>query len=176
MSILGPSLSTPTWLNSAKLYYSSVDGDRRDSVEVWVPPDDGQVTPGSPGTLRLHLEVSSRGLRVLDGAAHDCGQIDARLPKLLYTMQRDRRLIWKLSARSLVLRRHAVQFASADNWLFHTPFFWWLNIMGVQDGEVKVLGHVGPNKKIWCFCVDPECDTSDLLSAIALLHRNWWRS
>ena len=176
MSILGPSPPTPAWWNSAKLYYSSIRGDRRDSVQVWSPPDHGRVTADSPGTLRIHLEVWSGGLRVLDGAAHDCGKIDVRVPKVSYIMQRDRRPIWKLSARSLVMRRHAVVFSPADRWLFHTPFFWWLNIVGVQNGDIRVRGHIGHNKKTCGIYVDPECDNLDLLSLIALLHRNWWQS
>jgi hypothetical protein len=121
--ILGPSLPKPAWLSSAKLYYSSIRSDQHDSVEMWSPPDHGQVTTDAPGTLQLHLSASSRGLRVLDGAAHDRGQIDVRLPKLSYAMRRDGTNIWTLSARSLVLRRHAVEYSSADSWVFHTPFF-----------------------------------------------------
>jgi hypothetical protein len=82
--------------------------------------------------------------------------------------------MWKLSARSLVLKRHAVQFASRDRWLVYTPWFSWLRIAGVQDGRVRVFGHVGPTRRIWGLRVDPECDNLDLLSLIALMHRNWW--
>jgi hypothetical protein len=130
----------------------------------------------SPGTLRVHLEASSKGMRVLDGDGQDLGYIDVIVPKLVYTMRREERLIWKLSARSLMLRRHAVEFASDGRWLFYTPFFWWLNVLGVQNGGPKVLGHVGSTKKIWVFSVDPERDDLDLISLVALVHRNWWRS
>jgi hypothetical protein len=112
----------------------------------------------------------------MDGAAHECGTIDTALPKLVYRMKRDGRLVWKLSACSFVLRRHTVEFASGQTWLFHTPFFWWLNIMGVQDGGPGVLGRVGPSKKLWAIEIDSERDNLELLSLIALLHRNWWRS
>jgi hypothetical protein len=150
--------------------------DACDSVDVWVPPADGEVTIESPGTLRLRLAVSSKGMRVLDDAARERGRIDAAVPKLLYTMYREGGLIWKLSARSIVLRRHAVQFSPADSWLFHTPWYCWLNILGVHCGEVKVVGWVGPNRRYWALCIDPGCDNLDLLSLLALLHRNWWRS
>ena len=178
MSIFGPSLpeEPPTWWKQAKLYYSAVQWRRRDSVHVYIPPDGGQVTDDSPGTLRLQLEASASGLRVLDGDAHERGRIDVELPKIRYAIRRDRDRIGTLSARSFVLRRHAVQFASGDRWLFHTPFFLWLGIAGVQNGQVRVLGQVGPNKTIWLLRVDPECDDLDLLTLVALMHRNWWRS
>jgi hypothetical protein len=115
-------------------------------------------------------------MRVFDGSGLERGQIDATVPKLLYTMQRDSKPVWKLSARSLVLRRHAVEFSSADRWLFHTPFFWWLNIMGVHSLGARVLGKVGPSKRLWLLFIDPERDDLDLLALVALLHRNWWRS
>lgn len=92
----------------------------------------------------------------------------------VYAMRRDKCCIWKLSARSLVLKRHAVQFASGDSWLFHTPWFWWLGIAGVQNGRVRVFGQLGPTKRIWLLRVDPECDDLDLLALVAYMHRNWW--
>ena len=176
VSILGPSVSEPPWWGRSKMYYSHILSDQRDSVHVWIPPDDGQVTPETPGAVRLRLEVSSTGMRALDGSAHEHGRIDRKFPKVCYTMHRDGNLIWKLSARSLVRRRHAVEFASPDKWLFHTPFYWWMNILGVRNGEIKVLGRVGPSKWIWHLYIDPECDNLDLLSLLALMHRNWWRS
>jgi len=166
----------PPWWRSASKYYSRILTFRHASPHVWVPPEDGEVTIDSPGTLRLHLEVSSKGMRVLDGAGQERGQIAAPVPKVLYTMHRDGSHIWKLSARSIVLRRHAVQFASADRWLFHTPWYWWLNILGVQSGAVRVVGWVGPSKRLWGLCVDPEYDSFDLLPLLALMHRNWLHS
>jgi hypothetical protein len=115
-------------------------------------------------------------MRVLDGAGLERGQISAPVPKLLYTMHRDGSLIWKVSARSIVLRRHAVQFASGDRWLFHTPWYWWLNVLGAHSGAVRVLGWVGPSKRLWALCVDPAHDSFDLLALLALMHRNWWHS
>jgi hypothetical protein len=49
------------------------------------------VTDDSPGTLRLHLEASSKGTRVLDGDDQDLGHIDVIVPKLVYTMRREER-------------------------------------------------------------------------------------
>ena len=177
MRIFAPSLpvEAPTWWKQASLYYSTVQNDRHSSVHVYVPPDDGQVTDDTPGTLRLQLEASASGIRVRDGDARERGRIEAELPMIVYAMRRDRCRIWKLSARSLVLKHHAVQFASGDRWLFHTPWFLWLGIAGVQNGRVRVFGHVGPTKQIWVLRVDPECDDLDLLSLVAFMHRNWWR-
>jgi hypothetical protein len=175
-SIFGPSISQPSWWSGSKRYYSTILMHRRDSVQVWVPPDDGRVTRDSPGTLQLQLDVSSDGIRVLDGAGQERGQVDCRWPKLSYTLHRDGGLVWKISARSLVLRRYAVQFASAESWFCHVPFLWSQKIAGVHHDAVRMLGWVGPTKQVWCFAVDPECDNLDVLSLVALLHRCWWWS
>ena len=176
MRIFAPSLPAepPTWWNQANRYYSLVQDDRHFSVRVYVPPDSGAATNDSPGTLRLQLDASASGFRVRDGDGHERGCIDVELRAIRYAMRRDGCQMWKLSARSLVLKRHAVQFASGDRWLVYTPWFSWLRIAGVQDGRVRVFGHVGPTRLIWGLRVDPECDNLDLLSLIALMHRNWW--
>ena len=178
MNVFAPSLPVepPTWWERANLYYSTVQNGGNFSVRVYVFPASGKATSDSPGTLRLQLEASASGFRVLDGDAHERGRIDFELPKIRIrgAMRRDGCHIWKLSARSLVLKRHAVQFASGDSWLFHTPWFSWLRIAGVQNGQVRVFGHVGRTRLIWILRVDPDCDDLDLLSLLAMMHRNWW--
>lgn len=115
-------------------------------------------------------------MRVVDGVSHERGDIAAPVPKLLYTMHRNGSLIWKLSARSMVLRRHAAQFASSDRWLFHTPWCWRLNMLGLHNGVVRVVGRVGPSKMSWILSVDPKYDSLDLLALLALMQRNWLHS
>jgi hypothetical protein len=176
MGILGPSMIKPPWWSDANRYYSRISTFRHASPQVWVLPEGGEVTSESPGSLRLHLRVSAEGMRVLDGVGQERGQIAATVPYFSYTMHRDGSLIWKLSARSVVLRRHAAQFASVDRWLFHTPWYWWLNIVGLQNGAVRVVGWVGPSKRLWGLCVDPKYDSLDLLALLALMHRNWFHS
>jgi len=176
VSVLGPSVREPSWWNRGTQYYSIVRFDRRDSVEVYLPPSGGQLTNDSPGSLRLHLEASSKAMQVLDGGEQELGHIDVNVPKLVYTMRCEERFIWKLSVRSLVLRRHTVQFAADGRWLFYTPFFWWQSVLGVENDGPKVIGRVGPTKRIWLFRVAPESDQVPLLSLVAMLHRNWWRS
>lgn len=169
-------MEPPTWWERANLYYSTVQNGGNFSVRVYVFPASGKATSDSPGTLRLQLEASASGFRVLDGDAHERGRIDFELPKIRIrgAMRRDGGHIWKLSARSLVLKRHAVQFTTGDRWLFHTPWFSWRGIAGVQNGQVRVFGHVGRTKQIWILRVDPDCDDLDLLSLLAMMHRNWW--
>jgi len=175
--LFGPTLpkEQPTWWERASLYYSAIQNDRRDSVHVYRPPDDGQITPATPGTLRLKLEAAADELRVLDGDAHECGSIDVEWGKIKYAMRRDGCQSWKVAARSLMFRRYAVEFASGDRWLFYTPFFCWMGIAGLQDGQVRVLGWVGPNRQIWGLRVDPECDSVEVLALVALMHRSGWR-
>jgi hypothetical protein len=92
-----------------------------------------------------------------------------------YVMRRDENPVWTLSIRSLVRKRHRLRFTDAGTWTFDTPFYSWQQFSGSLAGAPKLVGHVGPSKQIWLFGVEPNCETNDLLAAVALMHRNWWR-
>ena len=175
MNMLGPVIQIPDWMDSGRRYYSQVDGNRRDSVRVMKPPDDVDASDKNPGTLCLHLAASFREVRVLDAAGYETGVIRSRGPGLGYSMRRGGAPVWTVSTRSPVMRHHALTFSGGDTWDVQTPFFWWMNIVGTQGGVTQVLGQVGPSKRFWFLWVRPGKDHHDLLSALAFMHRRWFR-
>lgn len=60
-------------------------------------------------------------------------------------------------------------------WRFHTPFFWWMNVLALESAVPRLVGTVGPTKREWMLWVQPDWDGEDLLAAVAYLHRRWWR-
>jgi hypothetical protein len=175
MSILGPAIHIPEWMDKASHYYSRIEGNSHDSVRVMRPPDNVDASEANPGTLCLELIPSLREVRVLDSAGTEEGVISAKVPGFGYTMRRGEAPVWTISASSLVMRRHALTFSGGDTWDVHTPFFWWMNVVGSHGGTTHLLGHVGPTKRFWLLWVEPHKDHHDLLSALAFMHRRWWR-
>ncbi len=175
MSLLGPEIQTPDWMHRAAHYYSKIEGDSSDSVRVMRPPDDGDASDKNPGTLCLRLDAGFREIRVLDASGNEEGVIRPRAPGLGYAMQRSGNPVWQVSTRSAVMKRHALTFAGADTWDVRTPFFWWMNIVCTQNGATRALGQVGPRKWLWVLWIEPGQDQHDVLSALAFLHRRWWR-
>lgn len=175
MNILGPAIQIPDWIDSASRYYSQIEGDWRDSVRLMRPPDEVDASDKNPGTLCLHLVASFREVRVLDATGNEEGVIRPRGPGFGYTMRRGGVPVWTVSTRSLVMRRHVLTFSGGDTWDVRTPFFWWMNVVGTHGGGTRVLGQVGPTKRFWLLWVEPGRDHYDLLSALAFMHRRWWR-
>ena len=175
MTLLGPSIQVPDWMDSASRYYSKIDGDSSDSVLVMKPPDEGDVSDKNPGTLCLRLAPAFREVRVLDASGEEEGLIRPSTPGLGYAMSRSGRSVWTLSTRSAVMKRHALTFSGDDTWDVRTPFFWWMNILCTRNGATHALGQVGPRKWLWFLWLAPCNDNHDVLSALAFLHRRWWR-
>ncbi len=50
-----------------------------------------------------------------------------------------------------------------------------MNIVCTQNGATRALGQVGPSKWLWFLWIEPGQDQHDVLSALAFLHRRWWR-
>ena len=170
MSLMGPDVDIPDWMDRAARYYSMIEDDRRDSVRLM-----GDATEKTPGTLRLRLVAAFRRVRVLDAAGQEIGLIRPRPPGLGFTMRRGGSSVWTVSSRSMVMRRHALTFSNGDRWNVHTPFYWWLNIVAKHGGATHVLGQMGPVKRYWFLWVEPGRDDNDLLAALAFMHRRWWR-
>ncbi len=170
MSLMGPDVDIPDWMDRAARYYSMIEDDRRDSVRLM-----GDATEKTPGTLRLRLVAAFRRVRVLDAAGQEIGLIRPRPPGLGFTMRRGGSSVWTVSSRSLVMRRHALTFSNGDRWNVHTPFYWWRNIVAKHGGATHVLGQVGHIKRFWLLWVEPGRDDHDLLAALAFMHRRWWR-
>ncbi len=170
MSLMGPDVDIPDWMDRAARYYSMIEDDRRDSVRLM-----GDATEKTPGTLRLRLVAAFRRVRVLDAAGQEIGLIRPRPPGLGFTMRRGGSSVWTVSSRSLVMRRHALTFSNGDRWNVHTPFYWWRNIVAEHGGATHVLGQVGHIKRFWLLWVEPGRDDHDLLAALAFMHRRWWR-
>jgi hypothetical protein len=80
-----------------------------------------------------------------------------------------------MSTRSPVMGRHALEFSGAGTWDVRTPFFWWMNIVCRESGKTHALGQVGPRKGLWLLWIEPGRDDHDVLSALAFMHRRWWR-
>jgi len=174
MSILGPVVQIPDWMDSASRYYSLIEGDFR-SVRVMKPPADVDASDQHPGTLCLQLVATFRQVRILDATGHEEGVIRSRGPGLGYAMHRRGVRVWTVATRSLVLRRHTLRFAAGETWDIRTPFFWWMNILGTQDGTTRVLGEIGPTKRFWFLWVEPGKDHHDLLAAVGFMHLRWLR-
>jgi len=175
VSILGPDIKRPVWASEAEAYYSRVQDDAGHAVSVMKYPEAGDVSDANPGTLCLRLAASFRKVRVVDACGTEHGVIRPRGPGFGYAMRRSGELMWTLSNRSLVLRRHALRFANDGQWDVRTPFYWWLNVVCSEQGVTHALGRVGPVKRLWQLWVRPGDDRVDVLAALAFLHRRWWR-
>ena len=97
------------------------------------------------------------------------------MPLVKYVMRVKNEIVWTLSVRSVVRKHHALEQVDGGQWTFNTPFFWWQHLSGTLGGTPKLLGRVGPTKRVWFVKIEPGRDTPDLLAAIAFMHRNWWR-
>ncbi len=171
----------PAWWDDARCFYSEIGGDSADPVSVFaVPADLDEVSSESPGTLCLRLEPRARcspRVRVLDAGGREQGIIrsEGLVPGVSYAMRRNGELVWKLSVRSIVRTRHALELANGDSWTFDTPFFWWQNLTGTAFGAPRLFGGlVVPTKSVWAMWIEPGRDTFDLLAAVAFLHRQYW--
>jgi hypothetical protein len=138
-------------------------------------PSEGDASDANPGELCLRLVAGFREIRVVDARGAEHGLVRPLAPGLGWEMRRAEQTIWSVRSRSVVLRRHALEFPGIGSWDVRTPFFWWMNIWCRQDDATKVLGQVGPRKWLWFLWVAPGTDTIDVLSAVAFLHRRWWR-
>jgi len=175
MSLLGPDIAIPDWIHRAVRYYSIIESDRYDSVQLMKPPDEGDVTETTPGTLCLRIVPTFRKILVIDDVGQEIGLIRPRESGFGFTMHNGCKLVWTLSSRSLLMRRHALRFPNGDQWVFFTPFFWWMNVIGRHGEATHVLGRVGPTMRFWILYVEPGRDNHNLLSALAFMHRRWWR-
>ena len=167
----------PAWLASGRHYYSKIDWDRTDPVSVFRADNQEEVSSSNPGMLCLSLQASGRVVRVVNAAGHEEGVISpiGTVPGVRYAMHRNGRPVWVLSVRSLVRKRHRLEPTSGETWIFETPFFWQRQVIGSINGVPKLLGYVGPTKMFWLMWIEPGNDTLDVLSAVAFMHRNWWR-
>ena len=175
MSLLGPAVDVPNWVDKAEAYYSKAEFGGRQSVCVMKFPETGEASETNPGTLRIRLAASFRRVDVLgaDGVAQ--GFIRPRGPGIGYAMHRSGEQVWALSNRSAVLRRHALSFRHNGVWDVLTPFFWWMNVVCSENGTTHVLGKVGHSTSLWQLWIQPGYDHVDTLAALAFIHLRWWR-
>ena len=167
----------PARLNDARRYYSTIGGESADPVSVFTAADGEEVSSATPGTPCLHLEPRFRLVRVLDADGREEGVIRSEgiVPGVRYVMRRNGYLVWVFSVRSIVRKRHTLEPADGETWTFDTPFFWWQHLTGTACGVPKLVGYVGPTKRVWLMWIEPGRDTHDLLAAVAFMHRKWWR-
>ena len=175
MNFLGPKIQSPEWIDVASRYYSKIERDWRDSVRVMRPPDEGDASDTNPGTLCMRLAAGFREVRVLDAVGNEEGVIRPRGPGFGYEMRRSGQSVWTVSNRSVFMRRHLLEFSGGGTWDVRTPFFWWMNIVWSEGGKTHALGQVGPRKWLWFLWIEPGRDDRDVLSALAFMHRRWWR-
>jgi len=172
----------PAWWDDARMYLSLIGEGSAQPVEVFEAPDGGEPDGDSPGKLRLSLEPRFRHsprLRVLDAGGREEGLIRAEglAPGLRYTMRRDGGLLWTMSVRSIFRDRYALERVEGDRWAIRTPSFLRLTVTGASGGAPRLLGDVGSEGMwAWWFWVEPGRDTTDLLAAVAFLHRQWAHS
>jgi hypothetical protein len=173
----------PAWLDEARWYLSVIgEEESADPVSVFDASGLDEVNSESPGTLCLRLEaryLSSPRVRVLDAGGREQGIIrsEGLVPCVRYAMRRNGELVWKLSVRSIVRKRHVLELSNGDSWTFDTPFFWWQNLTGTAFGAPRLFGGlVVPTKKVWAMWIEPGRDRFDLLAAVAFLHKQYWHS
>jgi hypothetical protein len=165
-------------LGKARRYYSLIEAGLAQPVSVFDATGCEELSSESPGTLCLRLEPRFRyspRLRIHDAGGRAEGTIDSEgmVPGVRYAMRRNGQLVWMLSVRSLVRKRHALEPAHGDSWTFDTPFFWWQHLTGTALGVPRVLGGLGPGWWIWTMSIEPGRDTIELLAAVAFMHRQW---
>jgi hypothetical protein len=167
----------PAWWPDARFYYSQIEKPSNDPATVFVAPDVEPITSENPGQPFLNLEPRSRSVHVRTPDGRECGIIRSEgiVPGIRYVMRRNGDLVWTLSVRSFVRKHHALEPAVGDTWTFDTPFYWWQHLTGSVNGVPRLLGRVGPSKRLWSIAVEPGRDTEDVLAAVAFLHRKWWR-
>jgi hypothetical protein len=170
----------PAWLDGARWYYTKIGEEPAQPVSVFTS-DAEEVSSESPGRLCLRLEARYRHsprLRVIDASGREEGLIrpEGLPPYVKYAMHRNGNLVWSLSVRSVFRRRHALELGNGDSWTFHTPFFWWQDLTGTTCGMPRLVGRVGSEMWLWLVWIEPGNDTSELLSAVAFLHRQWFHS
>ena len=166
----------PTWLSDGHRYYSQIGPESTDPVRVFSAGDE-EVSNEKPGTLCVHLEPASRFVRVFDADRQDRGIIrsEGLRPLGRYVMRLNTEVVWVLSVSSIVRKRHTLWAAVGDRWTFDTPFFWWQQLAGSVAGTPRLLGEVGPTKRLWFMIIEAGRDTPDVLAAVAFMHRKWWR-
>ena len=171
----------PAWLDDARWYFSEIGEESTEPVSVFDATGRDQASSESPGTLCLRLEPRFRTsslVRVLDAGGREEGIIrsEGLIPGVRYAMRRNGDLVWRLSVRSIVRKRHVLELTNGDSWTFDTPFFWWQNLTGFADGAPRLKGGltVVPTKTLWAMYIEPGRDTFDLLAAVAFMHRQWW--
>ena len=166
----------PTWLSNSRRYYSQIGSESTDPVTVFSA--EGEVSSEKPGKPFVHLESRARSVYVLDPNQQERGIIrsEGLVPAVKYVMRRNDDAVWELSVRSVVRKRHTLRQFVGDQWTFNTPFFWWQHLSGTVSSAVKLVGRVGPTKRLWFMKLEPGCDTPEVLAALAFLHRSWWRS
>lgn len=167
----------PEWLNSVDYWYYSLIQRHSDYVTVFRAAMDQEVSDERPGTPILRLEPRSRATRLFDAYGSEQGAIrsEGMVRGLRFVMRRNGNPVWVSTVRSFVRRRHRLQTADGQLWIFDTPFFWWQHLTGIIDGYDGLIGFVGPTKRHWGFAVEPLRDTFGLLSALAFMHWKWWR-
>jgi hypothetical protein len=175
MNLLGPAVQMPHWMGISARYYSRIDEGWGDPVRVHHFPEVGDASDQNPGDLWLRLVPRFREVAVVDAGGREDAVIRPRFPGLGYTMFRAGLPAWTVSTRSVVMRRHALSFASGEAWDVRTPFFWWMNVVCNHNGETPAVGQVGPSKRFWLLWIGAGKDHRDHLAALAFMHRRWWR-
>jgi len=166
----------PAWLEEPRWFCSLIGAASAQPVAVFDATDCDKV--GEPsGILRLRLEPRFRYspvARVLNADGREEGIIrpEGFIPGASYAMRRDGELVWTLSVRSIVRRRHVLRLAHGNTWTFHTPFFS-TRLTGEVQGDRRLIGGVGPGISVWRMAIERGRDTLDLLAAVAFLHRQW---
>ena len=177
-----PDPAPPAWLDEARPYYSRVGTAPALPVSVYDATGLDTFSEESPGRFCLRLEARSYWsprVNVLDAGGEALGAIrpTGLVPGRGYAMSRGDDPVWTMAVRNLVRTRHSLVTAGGDRWTIVTPFFARLDIVGGRDGVPGLLGRIHSNWwGIWLWKIEPGRDTSDLLAALAFLHRQYGRS
>lgn len=166
----------PAWLSSGHRYYSQIGPELADPVTVFSAGNE-DVSNEKPGTPCVHLVPGSRVVRVLDADKRERGIIrsEGLMPPGRFVMRLSTEVLWVLSVRSVVRKRHTFCPAAGGQWTFDTPFFWRQQLSGSVGGTPRLLGTVGPTKRLWFMMIEAGRDTPEVLAAVAFMHRKWWR-
>ena len=123
----------PEWLNSVDYwYYSHIQRHSGYVVTVCRAAMDQEVSDERPGTPILLLQPRFGMTRVFDADGVERGVIRSKgiLRGLRFEMRRNGPAVWVSTVRSFVGKRHTLQTADGQLWMFDTPFF----LVATSDG------------------------------------------
>lgn len=147
-------------------------------MSTWQYLSSIEAHPGQQGVYRLPNETPD--IRITPGEeAHACATGDGRFldirtsgnfMRLRFELFEQQRLLWSLSARSVLRKAYALETATGERWDFKTPFFN-VSVVGRSGNGGTLQGRIARSRREWLFSVFGTSPAMELIVAVACLHR-----